>query len=138
MRRKLPSRNAIVAPLGVKPRDWLMRSLIPCAVWLGAAGAPAMADGLAGRLGAGQSDFGGVGLMQTPTARMAPEGTMSVGWSRTQPYRRYSVFFQPVSWAEGGFRYVEIENREFAAAEDGRNNLDKGFDIKLRLLEETR
>ncbi|MEQ5801929.1 YjbH domain-containing protein [Halomonas sp. H10-9-1] len=99
---------------------------------------PTLAAGLAGELGTGQSDFGGVGLMQTPTARMAPEGTMSVNWSRTSPYRRYSVFFQPLEWFEGGFRYVEVENREFAAAGDGRPNLDKGFDMKFRLLEETR
>ncbi len=86
----------------------------------------------------GQSDFGGVGLMQTPTARMAPEGTMSASWSRTQPYRRYNVFFQPTTWFEGGFRYVEVENREWSAADGDRPLLDKGFDMKLRLLRETR
>jgi hypothetical protein len=97
-----------------------------------------MADGLAGKLGQGQSDFGGVGLMQTPTARMAPSGTMSVSASSSDPYRRYNFFFQPTDWFEGGFRYVEIENRQFLASEEDRPNLDKGFDIKLRLLEETR
>ncbi len=76
--------------------------------------------------------------MQTPSARMAPEGTMSVSLSRTEPYRRYNVFFQPTDWFEGGFRYVQVENREFVAADSDRPNLDKGFDFKLRLLEETR
>lgn len=125
------------APFGVRPQNRL-KGLTPCALLLATAAAPASAAGLAGELGAGQGDFGGVGIMQTPTARMAPEGTMSVSWSRTQPYRRYNVFFQPTAWFEGGFRYVEVENREFVAAGDGRANLDKGFDMKLRLLRETR
>ncbi|MGM0927697.1 MAG: YjbH domain-containing protein [Pseudomonadota bacterium] len=89
-------------------------------------------------LGRGQSDFGGIGLMQTPSARMAPLGSMLVGWSRTAPYRRYSLFFQPTEWLEGGFRYVEVENRQYAASDEERPNLDKGFDIKLRLREESR
>jgi hypothetical protein len=110
----------------------------------------ASADGVAGsvfgasgdsqgnNLGAGQSDFGGIGLMQTPTARMAPVGSMLAGWSRTAPYRRYNVFFQPAEWLEGGFRYSEIEDRDYTAASGDRSLLDKGFDIKLRLLEESR
>ncbi|GAA3899634.1 YjbH domain-containing protein [Halomonas cibimaris] len=89
-------------------------------------------------LGKGQSDFGGIGLMQTPTARMAPMGSMMVGWSRTAPYRRYNVFFQPAEWLEGGFRYSEIENRDYQAASGDRNLLDKGLDVKLRLLQESR
>ncbi|MWJ28479.1 YjbH domain-containing protein [Halomonas sp. ZH2S] len=93
----------------------------------------------AAQLGTGQSDFGGVGLMQTPTARMAPKGTLSASWSRTAPYRRYNVFLQPTDWLEGGFRYVEVENRLFGEEIAGdRPYLDKGFDMKLRLLEETR
>lgn len=95
---------------------------------------PALASGL----GSGQSDFGGIGLMQTPSARMAPVGSMLAGWSRTAPYRRYSLFFQPTEWLEGGFRYVEVENRQYAAADEERPNLDKGIDIKLRLREESR
>lgn len=95
----------------------------------------ALADDIAGQLGTGQSDFGGVGIMQTPTARMNPLGEMSVSFSRTAPYRRYNVFFQPTEWFEGGFRYVEIENRESGLFD---NYLDKGFDAKVKLLDETR
>ena len=64
-------------------------------------------------LGLGQSDFGGIGLMQTPTARMGELGHFSANWSRTAPYRRYSVFVQPTDWLEAGFRYVSVENRLF-------------------------
>jgi hypothetical protein len=103
------------------------------------ASANALADSTDSNLGSGQGDFGGIGLMQTPTARMAPVGSMLVGWSRIAPYRRYNVFFQPTEWLEGGFRYSEIEDRLYGEAIAGdRNLLDKGFDMKLRLLEESR
>lgn len=119
----------------MKERQWTPKAW-PLLLLFCASGS--QASGPAGQLGTGQGDFGGVGLMQVPSARMAPQGSMSAGWNRTQPYRRYTVFFQPTSWFEGGFRYVEVENREFVAAGDGRANLDKGADIKLRLLDETR
>lgn len=48
-----------------------------------------------------QSDFGGVGLLQTPTARMAPAGELSVNANRTEPYSRYSFSAQPLDWLEG-------------------------------------
>ncbi|WP_133633798.1 YjbH domain-containing protein [Halomonas ventosae] len=90
-------------------------------------------------LGPGQSDFGGIGLMQTPTARMAETGHFAASWSRTAPYRRYSVFVQPTDWLEAGFRYVSVENRLFGPSIAGeRDYLDKGIDAKLRLREESR
>lgn len=101
-------------------------------------GLPATADPSQPRLGTGQGDFGGVGLMQTPSARMSPLGGFAFSLSRTAPYRRYSLFFQPTAWLEAGFRYVEVENRQYLAATDDRNNLDKGIDFKVRLREEDR
>ncbi len=86
----------------------------------------------------GQSDFGDTGLMQTPTARMQPLGHAALTLSRTVPYRRYNLFFQPTEWLEAGFRYVEIENRQYLAADEDRNNLDKGIDAKFRLVQESR
>lgn len=113
--------------------------LLAACVPLCMASANALADSTDSNLGSGQGDFGGIGLMQTPTARMAPVGSMLVGWSRIAPYRRYNVFFQPTEWLEGGFRYSEIEDRLYGEAIAGdRNLLDKGFDMKLRLLEESR
>jgi len=106
--------------------------LAPCSLLLAAA--PAFAS----NLGTGQSDFGGVGLMQTPSARMGELGHFAASWSRTAPYRRYSIFVQPTEWLEAGFRYVSVENREYAASDETRNNLDKGIDAKVRLWEEGR
>ena len=63
-----------------------------------------------------QSDFGGVGLLQTPTARMAPAGELSVNASRTSPYSRYSLSLQPFDWLEG--RYVLPGHSSVPFAED--------------------
>ncbi|WP_246131636.1 YjbH domain-containing protein [Pistricoccus aurantiacus] len=86
-----------------------------------------------------QSDFGGVGLMQTPTARMAPAGQFSFSYNQVDPYRRYNFTFQPLDWLEAGFRYSEIDDRLYGEAIAGdRDYLDKGFDAKFRLWQESR
>lgn len=83
-----------------------------------------------------QSDLGGVGLMQTPTARMSEVGEFSASYSQVEPYSRLSVSLQPFSWLEVGFRYTSINNRPYVASGGDRDYLDKGVDVKLRLLEE--
>lgn len=42
------------------------------------------------------SDWGGIGLLQTPTARMADEGELSFTASHTSPYSRYTMTLQPL------------------------------------------
>ncbi|WP_232825245.1 YjbH domain-containing protein [Salinicola sp. RZ23] len=93
----------------------------------------------AAELGASQSDFGGVGLMQTPSARMAPLGEISLHYNHVSPYSRYQVSVQPMDWLEAGFRYTSIGNRDYRASGDAeRDYLDKGIDFKLRLHREDR
>ncbi|QCY11372.1 YjbH domain-containing protein [Pseudomonas sp. MPC6] len=86
-----------------------------------------------------QSDFGGVGLLQTPSARMAPAGELSLTASRTDPYSRYSVSFQPFDWFEGAFRYTSISNRNYGpeSFSGDQSYKDKAIDAKVRLLEES-
>ena len=60
-----------------------------------------------------QNDFGGAGLLQTPTARMAPEGAISFNANRTEPYSRYSISAQPLPWLEGTIRYIAVTNRDY-------------------------
>ncbi|MDB6114518.1 MAG: putative protein of unknown function rane lipoprotein, partial [Lacunisphaera sp.] len=50
------------------------------------------------------SDWGSVGLLQTPTARMRDAGHLSFHYSRVQPYSHGNVIFQPFDWLEAGFR----------------------------------
>ena len=40
------------------------------------------------------SDFGGVGLMQTRSARFGPDGQLDVGYSEIVPYERYLITLQ--------------------------------------------
>ena len=60
-----------------------------------------------------QGDFGGGGLWQTPTARMADEGEVAFTASHVSPYTRYDFTLQPLPWLEGGFRYTSIGNHPY-------------------------
>ena len=86
-----------------------------------------------------RSDWGNVGLLQMPSARMAEEGTISLTASRVEPYSRYSFIYQPFEWLEAGFRYSIITNRQFGQFDfsGDRKYQDKSVDLKLRLLDET-
>lgn len=86
-----------------------------------------------------QGDFGGVGLLQTPTARMASAGEVSVNASRTSPYSRYSLSLQPFDWLEGSFRYTAITNRAYGAESfsGDQSYKDKAVDAKIRLWNES-
>jgi hypothetical protein len=87
-----------------------------------------------------QSDFGGVGLMQSPTARMAQEGEFSFVLSRTTPYTNYNVSLQPLPWLEGSFRYTNVSNRPYGPTylSGSQTYKDKSIDAKVRLREESR
>ena len=80
------------------------------------------------------NDFGGVGLLQTRTARFGPDGLLDVGGSFVDRYFRYYVTLHALPWLEGTFRYTDIRNR-FAG---GHSYKDKGADIKIRLIKERR
>ncbi|MDE2344722.1 MAG: YjbH domain-containing protein [Betaproteobacteria bacterium] len=85
------------------------------------------------------NDWGQVGLMQTPTARMAPAGDVRTTYSHVHPYDRLNVFLQPFDWLEAGFRYTNIDNRLYGAAtvSGSQTYKDKSVDFKLRLREES-
>jgi Exopolysaccharide biosynthesis protein YbjH/Capsule biosynthesis GfcC len=86
------------------------------------------------------SNWGNVGLMQTPTARMRDAGYFGLGFQRVWPYGQTSVFFQPMSWMETGFRYTSISNRlysDVAAYSGDQAYKDKSIDLKLRAIQES-
>lgn len=85
------------------------------------------------------SDWGSVGVLQTPSARMAKTGEFSFSFSHTSPYSRGNIFFQPFDWLETGFRYVDISNIAFGPAElsGDQSAKDKSIDIKFRLWKES-
>ena len=87
-----------------------------------------------------QSDWGGTGLWQTPTARMAPAGEVSFTASHARPYTRYNFTLQPLPWLEASFRYSNISNRRYGPTSlSGQQGYkDKSIDAKVRLWRESR
>ncbi len=90
-------------------------------------------------IGPSQSDFGGVGLLQTPTARMAREG-MSLNYRDNDQYRYYSASVQLFPWLETTLRYTDVRTKKYSSVESfsgDQTYKDKAFDVKLRLWEES-
>jgi hypothetical protein len=85
------------------------------------------------------SDWGSIGLLQTPTARMSKAGEIRFHYSNVYPYERYNTFFQPYDFLELGFRYTNIVNQLYGTFELSGNQTfkDKSIDAKVRLLKET-
>lgn len=87
------------------------------------------------------SDFGGVGLMQTRTARFGPDGQLDVGYSEVAPYERYLITLQALPWLEATFRYTSVQDRDFQGNANigvGSSFKDRGADLKFKLLSEGR
>ncbi|MEE3878802.1 YjbH domain-containing protein [Vibrio sp. YYF0003] len=87
-----------------------------------------------------QMDFGGVGLMQMPTGRMAPEGEFNFAVNFSNEYQFYNVTLQIMPWLETTLRYTLVNDVLYTEDYDfsGDNKFsDKGIDFKVRLLEES-
>jgi len=87
-----------------------------------------------------QMDFGGVGLMQMPTGRMAPEGEFNFGGSWNNEYHMYNVSLQLMPWFETTIRYTLIQDLFYSSDPSFSGDTpytDKGIDFKARLLEES-
>lgn len=102
--------------------------------------APALADTTPTGYAPTQSDWGGAGLWQTPTARMADAGEVALTVSHAQPYTRYNFTLQPLPWLEGIIRYSNIGNRAYGPESFSGNQSykDKSIDAKVRLWQESR
>lgn len=89
---------------------------------------------------ASQSDFGGVGLMQMPTGRMAPEGEFNFATSYNSEYQHFSASVQLFSWFETTVRYTQVQDIPYSSDPSFSGNskyTDKGIDFKIRLLDES-
>ncbi|MEN5393760.1 YjbH domain-containing protein [Stenotrophomonas sp. TWI377] len=85
------------------------------------------------------SEWGGIGLLQTPTARMTEDGEIAFTASHNSPYSRYNVTMQPLPWLEGSFRYINVSNIRYGPGYAGDQNYkDKSIDFKVRLWRESR
>ena len=86
------------------------------------------------------SEWGGIGLLQTPTARVGADGSLAFTASHNSPYSRYNVTLQPFPWLETSFRYINVSNIRygFTNISGDQNYKDKSIDFKLRLWHESR
>lgn len=86
------------------------------------------------------NDYGSVGLLQTPTARMAPEGELTLSYYDMDEYRRYTVTMQLFDWLETSAFYARLPNRRYSPFPNFSNDniyTDKGFDVKARVWQES-
>ena len=77
-----------------------------------------------------RSQYGGVGLLKTRTARMAPDSTLSTGVAWNQEQQRYALTFQAAPWLETTFSYSGFDL-------PSGGTFDRQFDVKVRLWEES-
>ncbi|MCR9629017.1 YjbH domain-containing protein [Vibrio antiquarius] len=86
-----------------------------------------------------QSDFGGVGLMQMPTGRMAPEGEFNFSVTGSDEYLFYNATLQVMPWLETTIRYTRVASIPYDPTFPNVDNeyTDKGIDFKVRLLKES-
>lgn len=98
--------------------------MLPLA-WSGTAGA-------ADEIEPSGSNFGGVGLIESRTARMRPDGVVEAGVSQRHQRRFSFVNWQALPWLEATFRLTDRLN-----GTTGRGTTtDRAFDLRARLWSE--
>ena len=83
-----------------------------------------------------QTTFGGIGLIQMPTARSSNEGEFLFGFSSEEPYNRMFSKVQVFPWLEAVVRYTEGEFKPYNLGINDQTWKDKGIDFKIRLYQE--
>mgnify|MGYP001158824637 CR=1 FL=1 len=74
------------------------------------------------------SDFGVTGLIDTPTARMSADGTLTTTAAIQSRTNSYALTYQYTPWLEGTFRYTGWNQAEYS--------YDRNYEGKVRLWQE--
>ena len=122
----------------LKPLAWFVSSALLCIGSISSTAAQAQATATSTKYN--QSDFGGVGLMQTPTARMNDEGEFTLHYADNEQFRRMAVSLQVFPWLEATARYTDEREQLYSDDPNFSGNQtykDKGFDAKFRLWQES-
>ena len=85
------------------------------------------------------SNYGTAGLIQMPSARMHPGGTVGFTWSHSEPYLRGSIMGNPFDWFEASYQYTDVNNKLYSdssAFSGSQSYKDKSFDAKFRIIKE--
>ncbi len=78
---------------------------------------------------------GSPGLIDMPTAEVAPDSTLSMTFSKTGVARRGTLSFQITPRLSGSFRYSGLR-WWFAKTSEFGTNHDRSFDLRFRLIDE--
>jgi len=84
-----------------------------------------------------QTTYGGIGLVENPTARFSEDGEFGFGISTETPYNRLFATIQFFPWMEVVVRYTEGKYKEYNPG-GGQTWKDKGIDIKFGIFQEGR
>ena len=82
------------------------------------------------------NDWGMIGLMQTPTARMESAGNANINVTQVAPYTRMTGSMQLMDWFGLSVRWTDISNRAYWASLS-QSYKDKSVDFKFKLLNES-
>jgi len=85
------------------------------------------------------SNYGTIGLIQMPSARLHEAGSLGFNWSHVDPYLRGSIVAYPFDWFEASYQYTDVNNAlysDIAAFSGDQSYKDKSFDAKLRIFRE--
>ena len=83
-----------------------------------------------------RTTYGDIGLLDMPSARMAPDGEIALTVGSLQGSQRYNFSFQAFPWFEGSFRYSHISDFQGPGLPPGYSLFDRSLGIKIRLLQE--
>ncbi len=72
--------------------------------------------------------FGGIGLLEMRNARFANDGDLSIGFAYLDDSQNYYATWQATPWLETTLRFSDYD--------DVDQGIDKGLDVKLRLMKE--
>ncbi len=84
-----------------------------------------------------RTTYGTLGIIEMPSARMAPDGQLSAGASISQHTERYDLNFQALPWLETSLRYTGLSHFEPAGSDIYSVYWDRSFAAKARLFQET-
>jgi len=85
------------------------------------------------------SNNGTIGLIQMPSARFMPEGSVAFNLSNVDPYQRGSIIGTPFNWFEASYQYTDVDNALYSLSPEfsgDQTYKDKSFDAKFLLLKE--
>jgi hypothetical protein len=87
-----------------------------------------------------QSNHGGIGLIQMPTARMNDAGAFSLNYQDSEEYRFWSASLMLFPWMETTVRYSDVRTQLYSddpGFSGDQTYKDKGIDVKFKLWQES-